>query len=99
MYITSPDGLPYLQTHKFNCSFYVLTFIHQSHAQSCLNFCDPNDPWDFSGKNTGVDCHFLLQEFFLTQRLNLQLLSLALEDLTAEPSETFIHNWLLKNKT
>ena len=25
--------------------------------------------------------------------------SLALEDLTAEPSGTFIHNWLLKNIT
>ena len=27
-------------------------------------------PWDFPGKNTGVDCHFLLQEIFPTQRLN-----------------------------
>ena len=27
-------------------------------------------PWDFSGKNTGVGCHFLLQEIFLTQGLN-----------------------------
>ena len=24
-------------------------------------------PWDFPGKNTGVGCHFLLQEIFLTQ--------------------------------
>ena len=24
-------------------------------------------PWDFSGKNTGVGCHFLLQGIFLTQ--------------------------------
>ena len=30
-------------------------------------------PWDFPGKNTGVACHFLLQEIFLTQRLNLGL--------------------------
>ena len=28
----------------------------------------------FSGKNTGVDCHFLLQGIFLTQGLNLGLL-------------------------
>ena len=30
--------------------------------------------WDFSGKNTGVGCHFLLQEIFPTQELNLHLL-------------------------
>ena len=27
-------------------------------------------PWSFPGKNTGVGCHFLLQEFFLTQGSN-----------------------------
>ena len=27
-------------------------------------------PWDFSGKNTGVGCPFLLQGIFLTQGLN-----------------------------
>ena len=26
-------------------------------------------PWDFPGKNTGVGCHFLLQEIFPTQGL------------------------------
>ena len=26
--------------------------------------------WDFSGKNTGVGCHFLLQGIFQTQGLN-----------------------------
>ena len=26
-------------------------------------------PWDFPGKNTGVGCHFLLQEIFLIQGL------------------------------
>ena len=31
-------------------------------------------PQHFSGKNTGVGCHFLLQEIFLTQKLNLCLL-------------------------
>ena len=31
-------------------------------------------PWDFSGKNTGVGCHFLLQRIFPTQGLNLRLL-------------------------
>ena len=28
-------------------------------------------PWNFPGKNTGVDCHFLLQGIFPTQLLNL----------------------------
>ena len=32
--------------------------------------------WDFPGKNTGVDCHALLQEIFLTQESNLSLLCL-----------------------
>ena len=31
-------------------------------------------PWDSPGKNTGVGCHFLLQEIFLTQGSNLSLL-------------------------
>ena len=36
--------------------------------QLCLTLCDPEraahqlpHPWDSPGKNTGVDCHFLLQ--------------------------------------
>ena len=33
-------------------------------------------PWDSPGKNTGVDCHALLQGIFPTQRLNLCLLHL-----------------------
>ena len=31
-------------------------------------------PWGFPGKNTGVDCHFLLQGIFPTQELNPGLL-------------------------
>ena len=30
-------------------------------------------PWDFPGKHTVVDCHFLLQGIFLTQGLNPDL--------------------------
>ena len=30
-------------------------------------------PWDFPGKSTGVGCHFLLQEVFPTNGLNLGL--------------------------
>ena len=31
-------------------------------------------PWDFSDKNTGVNCHFFLQGIFPTQGLKLNLL-------------------------
>ena len=33
-------------------------------------------PWNFPGKSTGVDCHFLLQGIFLTKGLHLSLLYL-----------------------
>ena len=33
-------------------------------------------PWNFSGKNTEVGCHFFLQGIFLTQGMNLRLLCL-----------------------
>ena len=47
-------------------------------SQSCLTLCNPMDcvayqdppSMGFPGKNTGVGCHFLLQEIFLTQGLN-----------------------------
>ena len=55
-------------------------------AQSCLTLCDFMDcslsgssvHGIFSGKNTGVDCHFLLQGIFPTQGLNPFLLCLLL---------------------
>ena len=50
---------------------------------SCSVLFDSATPWavvyqaplsmGFSGKNTGVDCHFLLQGIFPTQGLNLGL--------------------------
>ena len=69
--------------HVFICLFYVLCV--------CVCMCSvisnslwslglyPSRflcPWDFPGKNTGADYHFLLQENFLTQGLNLHLLCL-----------------------
>ena len=51
-------------------------------TQSCLTFCDSIDCGPpvssvhgiFPGKNTGVDCHSLLQGIFLIQGSNLDLL-------------------------
>ena len=53
-------------------------------AKPCPTLCNPMDysppgssvHGDFPGKIIGVDCHFLLQEMFLTHRLNLCLLHL-----------------------
>ena len=62
-------------------------FLKIMHARSvtkpCQTLCSPwisvcQAPlsWDFSGKNTGVGCHALLQGIFLTQGLNPGLLCL-----------------------
>ena len=65
-------------------------------ALSCLTLCNPMDcsPTDSSvlgfPKNTGVDCHFLLQGIFLTQGLNLCLASSTLAGkffITAPPGK------------
>ena len=45
-------------------------------------------PWDSPGKNTGMGCHFLLQEIFLTRRSNpslLWLLHWQVDSLPLEP--------------
>ena len=62
-------------------------------TQTCPTLCDPKDcqavksharparllcPWDSLGKNTGLGCDLLLQVIFLTQGLNLSLMSPAL---------------------
>jgi len=60
-------------------------------------------PWSFPGKNTGADCHFLLQEIFPTQWLNprvLRLLYWQADSWPLAPPEkpiTYMRN--LKNKT
>ena len=51
------------------CIIYIHYTHRPIHAQSCLTLCDPHGvertgllyPWNFSGKSTGVGCHFLLQ--------------------------------------
>ena len=61
-----------------------LKIMHaHSVTESCQTLCNPwisvcQAPlmWDFSGKNTGVGFHALLQGIFLTQGLNSGLLCL-----------------------
>ena len=47
--------------------------VRDAHVLSHARLCDPMDyslaarllcPWNFTGKNTGVGCHFLLQAIF-----------------------------------
>ena len=73
---------------KKSCSdVLVFALIHACLVvQSRLTLCDPEGACQaplsmefFSGKNTGVGCHFLLQEIFPTQCLNPHLVSPALQ--------------------
>ena len=58
----------------------------RSASQSCLTLLQPHglqparllQLWNFPSKNSGVDCHFLLQGIFLTRGLNWHLGSPAL---------------------
>ena len=69
-------------------------------AKSCLALLQSHGlwlarlscPWDFPGKNTGVDCHFLLQEIFLTLGSNLgsQVSCTAGRFFTSEPPMTML---------
>ena len=71
----------------------VYTCMCVKSLQSCLTLCDPTDcsppgssvHGDSPGKNTGVDCHFLLQGIFLTQGLTAHLLHWQADSLPAEP--------------
>ena len=70
-------------------------------ATSCLTLLQPHGlqptrllcPWDFPGKNTGVDCQFLLQGIFLTQGLNPSLLHWQADSF---PLSDW-HTWILLN--
>ena len=53
-------------------------------TESCPTLCDPTSLlclWDFPGENSGVGCHFLLQEIFPIQGSNLSLLHWQMDSL------------------
>ena len=62
------------------CSYLVKLSMGVCVLSNVRRFFNPMDciahlcPWDFSGKNIGVGCHFLLHRIFLTQRSNQSLL-------------------------
>ena len=68
----------------------ILVFVVQSVGQVPINCSPPGSffLWDFPRKNTEVGCHFLFQEIFLTQGLNLCLFisCIAGKFFTTEPS-------------
>ena len=87
-YIRSPIGLALSDTGHLACFifysfckkqiiFYIIILV----SQSCPTLCNPMDCsppgssvlGDSLGKKTGVGCHFLFQEIFLTQGFNLCL--------------------------
>ena len=61
--------LPSWREH-FSLTFPDLASIVVQLLSCSWLFCDPArlpSPWNFPGKNTGVGCHFLLEEIFLSQ--------------------------------
>ena len=63
-----------IRLHKVSCCCdlvsKLLYYFTTLWTVACRLLC----PWDFPGKNTGVDCHFLLQGIFMTQGSNASLL-------------------------
>ena len=55
---------------KVKVSWFVLSSLRSQGLQPARLLC----PWISPSKNTGVGCHFLLQEIFPTQGVNLGLL-------------------------
>ena len=113
--------LKHVSLYDISCVYFLFAWHHLcSHlimfsiTHSCLTLKQPHSleptrflsSLDSPGKNAGVDCHFLLQEIFLTQRWNSCLLcllpwqadSLPLCHMgTTEPAGKSImfHQWLI----
>ena len=72
-----------------NFVFVLLLFSHlvlsDSFATSWTVVCQAPLSMGFPGKNTGVGCHALLQQIFLSQGLNLHLLHCQADSLLLRP--------------
>ena len=75
----------WLYTQEWNCGSYGAMLSHSVMSNSLrligLQHTRILSPWDFSGKNTGVGCHFLLQGIFPTPGSHPHLLCLLLGSL------------------
>ena len=60
-----------MHVQLLSCVQLIVTLWTASHQVPC--------PWDSPGKNTGVDCHFLLQGIFRTQGSDLSPAAPALQ--------------------
>ena len=69
-------SLPWKRLQVHFTMFILLHMCTCMHAQHGLQPARILCLWDFLGKNTAEDCHFLLQSIFLTQRWNLSFLNL-----------------------
>ena len=66
-----PFPSPMHESEKGKWSCWVMSDSERPHGLQPTRLLHP---WDSPGKSTGVWCHFLLQEIFPTQELNLGLL-------------------------
>ena len=64
-------NLKYMHVYRLSCSVASDSFMTPRTVAR-----QPPQSVGLSWQNTGVGCHFLLQEIFLTQELNLSLLRL-----------------------
>ena len=78
-----------LEKHQSLDKLYVCLLSHFNHIRlSATLGLQPTRllcPWDFSGKNTGVGCHTLLQGIFPTQELKLGLFCLLYWQMSSLP--------------
>ena len=75
---------------------YMCVCYHFSHVQLFVTLWTVLCPWDSPGKNTGVGCHAVLQDSFVTQRSNLSLFCLLhwqVASLSLVPPEKPLNCW------
>ena len=65
--------LPYIEKVKVKVKVKSLSCVRLFATPWTVAYQTPLSLGFFPGKNTGMGCHFLLQEIFPTQRLNLGL--------------------------
>ena len=75
----------YLMKSRYFSMWWCVRSVASDSAALWTVACQALCPWDSPGKNTGVGCHALLQGIFLTQGLNLYLLSLLHQQVDSLP--------------